>query len=193
MKKFQLLVVLVFLFVGASAQVTIKPAVGLNFTDWSKDVVSGEFKAKAGYQIGASVSFGKKIYIEPGLFFVGKSTEFISSDTEEQQDFKQDLQGLRVPVAIGFNLLGSQSTLVGLRGFGGLSAFVLTGTKGEINKDDLKNASFGAFAGAGVDIWKLFLDLSYEWSLTNIQKDIENIDVGKTRTVFINAGIRINL
>lgn len=193
MKKFKLLVVLVFLFVGASAQVTIKPTVGLNFTDWSKDVVSGEFKAKAGYQIGASVAFGKKIYIEPGLFFVGKSTEFISSDTEEQQDFKQDLQGFRVPVAVGFNLLGSQSTLVGLRGFGGLSAFVLTGTKGEINKDDLKNASFGAFAGAGVDIWKLFLDLSYEWSLTNIQKDIENIDVGKTRTVFINAGIRINL
>jgi hypothetical protein len=193
MNRITLFACLIFLSGSVFSQTTIKPAIGLNFTDWSKNVSTGDFQAKAGYQIGGSVAFGKKIYIEPGLFYVGKSTQFTSSDTETSQDFKQDLQGFRVPVAVGFNLLGSESTLVGLRGFGGLSAFVLTGTKGEINKDDLKNASFGAFAGAGVDIWKLFVDLSYEWSLTNIQKDVSSIDVGKTRTLFINAGIRINL
>ena len=193
MKKYLMLMGTVVLTSTVFAQTTIKPTIGLNFTDWSKDAASGEFKAKAGYQIGGSVAFGKKIYIEPGLFYVGKSTQFYSSDNEEIPDFKQDMQGLRVPVAVGFNLLGSESTLFGLRGFGGLSAFVLTGTKGEINKDDLKNANIGTFAGAGIDIWKIFVDLSYEWSLTNIQKDVSGIDVGKTRTVFINAGLRINL
>jgi hypothetical protein len=38
-----------------------------------------------------------------------------------------------------------------------------------------------------------FLDASYEWSLTNISDNVSNVDVGKTRAIFIQAGIRIKL
>jgi hypothetical protein len=192
MKKILLLASSVLFAAAIQAQTTIKPAAGLNFTDWSNDASTGEFKAKAGWQIGGSVAFGKKIYIEPGVFYVGKSTEFVSSNTNVDE-YKAALNGIRVPVAVGLNLLGNEKTLLSLRGFGGLSGFFVTSTGDDLDEDEIKKSQFGVFAGAGIDVWKLFLDLSYEWSLTDIQKDVSQIDVGQTRSIFINAGIRINL
>jgi len=177
-----------------AAQTTIKPGVGLNFTDFSQDPAGGEFKAKVGWQIGGSVAFGKKFYIEPGLYYVGKSTEFQSSSSGTPTvDEKADINGIRVPLALGLNLIGNEKTLVGLRGFGGLSGFFLTSVSDNLDKDDFEKANFGVFAGLGIDVWKIFLDLSYEWSLTNVQKDVSQIDVGQSRSLYINAGIRINL
>ena len=196
MRKMMLFMGAVLIAGALQAQTTIKPTVGLNFTDWSKDPASGgEFKAKAGWQIGGSVAFGKKFYVEPGLFYVGKSTDFISNGTLNQTDLKADINGIRVPVAVGLNLFGNEKTMFALRGFGGLSGFFVTGLSDDLEpiKDDIAKAQWGVFAGAGIDIWKIFLDLSYEWSVTDIGKDVQNIDVGKTRTIFINAGIRINL
>ena len=106
-------------------------------------------------------------------------------------DFQASLSGIRIPLAVGINVLGSEASTVTVHVFGGPSAFFITGTD-ELNKDSLNTANFGLFAGAGIDFWKLFLDVSYEWSLTNIQKDIDQIDLGKTRTLFITAGIRLN-
>lgn len=174
-----------------NAQVAIKPSVGLNFTDFTKDPTSGEYKAKAGYQIGGSVAFGKKLYIEPGFYWVRKSTEYITESTNED-DMKFDLSGIRIPVSVGFNLIGHEKSIIGLRVFGGASAFLLTSVK-DLDKDDFKTANWGAFAGAGLDIAIVFVEVKQEWSLTNIQKNISQIDVGKSKTLFVNAGVRIPL
>jgi Outer membrane protein beta-barrel domain len=194
MKSLFLTLFSLFTITILAAQTTIKPGVGLNFTDFSQDPVGGEFKAKVGWQIGGSVAFGKKFYIEPGLFYVGKSTEFqtTASGTPTLQE-NADINGIRIPLAVGVNLIGNEKTLVSLRGFGGASAFFLTSVGGDLDKDDFEKSNFGVFAGAGLDFWKLYLDLSYEWSLTNVQKDVSLIDVGKTRSLFITAGLRINL
>lgn len=175
------------------AQTTIKPAIGLNFTDFSKDISDGEFKAKVGWQLGGSVAFGKKFYFEPGIFYTGKSTEFQYSGSGQTYEDKTNINGIRIPVVAGLSLLGNEKTLISLRGFGGLSGFFITSVSDDIDMDELEKANFGLLAGAGLDIWKLFVDLSYEWSLTNIQKDITTFDIGKTRTLYISAGLRINL
>jgi Outer membrane protein beta-barrel domain len=174
------------------AQMTIKPTAGLNFTDWSEDPISAEFKAKVGGQIGGSMMFGKKFYIEPGIFWVGKSTE-LSSTSSTVDDFKYTLSGVRVPVAVGLNLLGNSKSVISLRGFGGFSGFFVTGTGDDIDKDDINTAQWGVFAGAGLDFWIMFIDASYEWSLTDVQKDISNINLGQTRTIYLNTGFRIKL
>jgi hypothetical protein len=185
--------VIVFSIGGTNAQIAIKPAIGVNFTDFSKDPNTGKFKSKPGYQFGGSVAFGKKVYIEPGIFWVKKSTEYVEEGTDPD-NVKFDISGIRIPVAIGFNLLGNEKSLVGLRAFGGASAFILTNAKAEgLSKDDFKNAAFGVFAGAGLDITIVFVEAKYEWSLTNVQKDISQVDIGKSRSVFINAGVRIPL
>lgn len=173
------------------AQIAIKPAVGINLTDFSKDPNTGKYKSKVGYQFGGSVAIGKRVYIEPGFYWVKKTTEFVTENTN-QQDIRYDISGIRVPVTVGFNLLGSEKSIIGLRAFGGASAFMLTNTK-NLDKDDLKSASWGVFAGAGLDLSIIFVEAKYEWSLTNITKDISQVDIGKSRSVFVNAGIRIAL
>lgn len=193
MKSLLLSIFTLFTVSFLSAQTTIKPGVGLNFTDFSENPISGEFKAKTGWQIGGSVAFGKKFYFEPGIFYVGKSTEFSDPTQSGSYEETADLNGIRIPLTVGANLIGNEKTLVSLRGFGGLSGFFLTSVSDNLDKDDFESANFGVYAGAGLDIWKLYLDLSYEWSLTNVGKDVNNIDVGKSRSLFITAGIRINL
>lgn len=191
MKKYIMLGVLTFAWVfNINAQVTIKPSVGLTFTDFSKDSY-GTAKANVGTQLGGSIAFGKKFYFEPGIFWVGKSTEVTSNSTNP--NLNVDMKGIRIPVAIGINLLGNEKSIFSLRGFGGASAFIVTSNAGIPSSYEVKNASFGAFAGAGIDIWKLFIDYSYEWSASNIQTNVSQINFGQTRTMYVNAGLRINL
>lgn len=174
----------------AQAQLVIKPAVGVNFTDLSKNE-GGEFKARTGWQIGGSIVLGeKKFYLEPGIFYVQKSSKF-DSTSSSVEELKFDINGIRIPLTIGYSL-GEETSPVKVRIFGGGSAFIITNTT-KINKDDLKNATWGLYAGAGLDLSMFFLEGSYEWSLTNISDDLDQIDVGKTRTLFIQAGIRIKL
>lgn len=181
----------IFLTVCSFSQnTTIKPGIGFNASDFSQNA-NGTSKAKIGYQIGGSIAFGKKLYFEPGVFYVAKSTEYTSSNSTSPKIDAQ-LSGIRVPVHIGLNVLGSEKTTVALRIFGGGSAFFITSTD-ELNKDSLNTTNWALLAGAGLDFWKLFIDMSYEWSMTDIQKDVSQIDLGKTRTFFFTAGIRINL
>jgi hypothetical protein len=192
MKKTFLIILVCLGLSHVSIGQTIKPTVGINFTD----VVGngdGTASGRTGWQFGASVAFGKKIYVEPGIFYQSKSAEFSSSDNLTQPDLKADLKGIRVPFALGYNLIGNSDSKASLRLFGGPSGFFVIDTGDDINKDDINSTAWGVFAGAGLDIWILFVDVSYEWSVTDIQTSFTNIDFGKTNGLFANAGIRIRL
>ena len=193
MKALVIFCIIVFTsYCSVLAQITIKPTMGVNFTDWSKDQTLGEFESKVGYQFGGTVAIGKKIYFEPGLFFVEKATEFVNSGGGAT-DAVFKLKGIRIPASIGLNLFGSQGGFINLRGFAGASVFLLTKADGSTNitSEEFKDASWAVFAGAGANIAMFFVDLQYEWSLTDITKT--DIDVGKASSIFINAGIRIGL
>ena len=190
MKKIKVLVFLLFSCVIAFAQGTvIKPAIGINFMDFSKDPSTGTVKSQVGWELGGTVMFGKKKwYFEPGIFFVHRSSEYSDSLVN---DMEFNIQGIRIPLGVGVNILQSKS-MVNVRATGGTSVFLLTKIK-DLDLDDFNKAQWGLFAGAGVDISLFFLDLKYEWSLTNLQSDIDDIDIGKSRSLFIDAGVRIRL
>lgn len=190
MKKILFLFSLILVTVMAQAQFAVKPAAGLNFTDFSKNP-AGEVKSQLGYQFGGSVVLGKKAYFEPGIFFLKKSSQYISAiSSNTKVDF--DLSGIRIPLTVGVHLLGDNGSTFGIRGFGGVSAFLLTDIK-DLDKSDFNSASWGAYAGAGVDISLFFVEASYEWSMTNLQKDVTAIDLGKSRSLFVHAGVKFKL
>jgi hypothetical protein len=190
MKKL-LMILLMVCGTGMYAQAQVlKPGIGLNFTDFS--TTSGNASARAGWQVGASMAFGDYLYFEPGLFFVGKSSKYSDPNNPAQDDFKADFSGLRVPVAVGLNILGNTESTVTLRVFGGGSAFILTSVGDELDKDDFKPGSFGVFVGTGLDFSILFIDLAYEWSVTDMS-DVKALDVGKSRGLYAMAGLRFRL
>lgn len=188
MKKILLVVAAFALGISFSmAQTQIKPGVGLNFTN-----VTGEgtdAKGQAGWQLGASVAFGKKFYFEPGVFYQNSSFEYSTVDSGPITDAAY--HGIRIPVAVGLDVLGNADSAFGLRIFGGGSSFIVTGTSDEfLDKDLVESPQWGVFAGAGLDIAIFYIDASYQWSLSNIQKDVSNIDLGNTKGFFLTAGLR---
>lgn len=173
------------------AQLKIKPAIGINFTDFSEDPTSGETSAKVGWQIGGTVLIGDKLYGEGGIFWTYKSNEYNSND--DQISFNTEISGIRIPAMIGYYLLQEEATLIGLRAFGGASVLIVTTVDAfELTKDDFSDASWGVFLGAGLDISMFFVDLKYEWSLTDVSS-VASFDVGKSRSIFVNAGVRLGL
>ncbi len=180
-------VLALIIFKDMHAQLAIKPTIGANFTNFSKKP-DGTYEAQLGYQVGGSVTIGRKLYFEPGIFYTMKSTDVTEISTNDKFSF--DFSGVRIPLTVGLNLLGNTKSFIGLRLLGGVSAFFITST-GDQNKDLFNTASWGLYAGAGFDISIVFIEASYEWSVTNIQKDVSLIDFGQTRTVYINTGVRI--
>jgi len=213
MKKIYLTTAALMLPFIMMAQVALKPAVGFNLTNVSKDPDSGEIKGQAAWQAGASILIGKKFYVEPGVFYVKKSTEYTSiispayarsasynsalsgytaaTAAVSYDEFKSDLTGVRIPVSIGVSLIGNGESFIGVRIFGGGSMFIVTSVDNPVlEKDDFNSPTWGVYAGAGLDIWIFFLDMKYEWSLTDATS-IESFDIGKYRSFYTNAGVRI--
>ena len=190
MKKNYLIVALLTMSTLSMAQVELKPAIGFNITDVSKYPDTGKAKGQAGFQFGASVLIGNKFYVDPGIFWVKKSTQFVEEGTTPTE-LDLDMSGIRIPVTIGYHLLGNEESTAALRILGGASAFFVTSVDAEgTDKDDFNSPAWGVFAGAGLDIWILFVDVKYEWSLTDVAS-VTDFDIGKHKGFFTNAGVRI--
>jgi Outer membrane protein beta-barrel domain len=178
-------------FAGFSQKVVLKPTLGINFTDFSKDPEEGKFTAQPGWQIGGSVAIGRKFFVEPGVFYMQKSTKFTTISTPVTES-NYNISGIRIPVTIGYNLIGNVVGAFNIRVLGGGSVNIITSVnQGE--KSDYTSPTWGVFAGAGVDFLFLFVDLKYEWSLTTVSSSVTNVNIGESRSFFINVGARIPL
>jgi hypothetical protein len=172
------------------AQVELKPTIGVTFTGVSEDPAGGEAKGQVGWHIGGTALFGDKLYGEAGLLYTVKSTEFTAADDVESLEF-DGIKGFRIPAMVGYHLIGREKGLLNLRAFGGLAAFFVTSVDAEgLDTDDFESPTFGVFAGAGIDILIAFVDVKYEWSLTDVTA-VDDFDLGKSRSFYASAGIRI--
>jgi hypothetical protein len=186
------IIVFSFLFLAGNtyAQLEIKPAIGINATNFSEDPVNGETSANVGWQLGGTIKMGDKLYGEGGIFWTYKSTKYEEADTTFT--FNTEISGIRIPALIGYHLLGEGAGTLGLRAFGGASVFIVTQVNAfELTKDDFKKASWGVFLGAGLDFSILFVDVKYEWSLTDVSS-VTDFNVGKSKSLFVNAGVRLS-
>ncbi len=173
------------------AQPILKPAVGFNITDVSKTPGEGNAVGRIGWQAGVSIAYGDGLYGEAGIFFAKKSTEFPANTNG--QEYTSNFEGIRIPLTIGYQIVGNEKSATGLRIFGGTSFLFITDVETlNYTKDDFKSATTGVFTGLGADLLFLFAEAKYEWSLTEISK-VETFDIGKQRSLFVSAGLRFPL
>ncbi len=171
------------------ALLELKPALGITFTNVSRDPAGGSANGQVGYQLGGSALIGERLYFEGGLFLAKKSVEFTSTATSSRK-FETGLTGLRIPVMVGYHLLGHPSEFLSLRVFGGGSLFMVTNVKAPgLTKADFTSPTYGLFAGVGLDLMMFFADLQYEWSLSNYSH-LAALDVGQSRSLYLNAGVK---
>ncbi len=171
------------------SQVTIKPGIGINITNWSKDPGGATTSGNVGWQIGGTVAFGEKLFFEPGLFYVEQSTEV---DVIDSENFKFDnkITSLRIPVNVGYSIIGKEDGMFSLHVFGGPTAsFVLDVKETELlSKDDHKSVNWGVQAGAGINLTMFYLDASYEWGLNEFLEDMD--EKVKLQGFYLTAGIK---
>jgi hypothetical protein len=192
MKRSLLTVALVFgTFMFLQAQFEIKPTFGLNFSRLSNEPEDFNQSARPGFQLGGSIQLGKKLYVEPGIFWVKMSKDLVHVDQTEL-DFDNNISAIRIPVFVGYQIIGGdEENIFGLRVFGGPTGSWITKIEAndtELEKEDFNNFLWGVDVGAGVDVWLLFLDIGHEWGLNQVFKEDPN--EAKNHAWWFNIGMR---
>jgi len=125
-----------------------------------------------------------KSYIQADLLYAEKSIKFEGDGSSE----KTTMKNLEIPVVYGYKLLSSP--LYNVRVFGG---GVYSVTLNKLSKDsvddafkDFDKSNIGYRVGAGVDILKFTVDVSYDGGLNNVSKDFKS----KPNTWFVAVGYK---
>ncbi len=190
MKKAIAIIFLLSFYLSGFSQTVIKPAIGMNFTHLSNDPLSYETTGRIGWQIGGTITFGDKFYLEPGIFWEKNNWNLQNLDPQIPE-FTNDMSALKIPLFIGINVIG-EADEQNFHIMGGPTMRIVTdvdpGTTGK-TKDDFSDFIMGIDIGAGISLGKIFIDAGYEWGLTNIYKD-ETEDI-RSRGFWLNAGFRL--
>lgn len=191
-----ILTITILLFTASLAmgQVALKAFAGTNFSSLSDDPSNTEWTGKAGYQFGAGVAIGDKLYVQPSIVIMRQSRELTITEGQEDLtiDFNQNF--VKIPVVVGYHVLGHERGLAALRIFGGPSALIagtIADGESQIDRDAIKDAQFMLEAGLGVDILFLFAELSYENSFSEYFDSFSGTDA-KHRSVGINVGVHFD-
>ena len=183
MKKIILaLVLFLILATGTSyGQLNIKigPKVGFNASQLHTNLDSISSQFKSGFQFGIFVRLGKKVYLQPELYYTTEGGVFKSNSSSIKQ-WEQNIKlgSLDVPVLIGVSFINSE--LLNVRILAGpLASFIVnkkiseTGVTGPVQDANIKNVNWYIQAGAGVDIWKFTLDVRYQIGLNKMISDVD--------------------
>lgn len=196
MKKHLILFALVLSSAIVFGQFTIGPKVGFNASKLSTnlDTVSSNFKS--GFQIGLFVRIGKKLYVQPELYYTTQGGVFESNLNNWQQ--KVNIGSLDLPLLVGFKMLNAK--VVNLRILAGpMASFVVNksikeagGIDGPIKNADLNSINWAIQAGAGLDVLFMTLDVRYQIGLNNLIKEIGNAAINSKNNVWvISLGFKI--
>lgn len=181
-----------------SAQLAIRPTVGINSVTLTEDLDDGEWRSKLGYQFGIDLQLGNRFYLQPGLFWESHNNIVIPDDTGVRINFRSS--HVRIPLSFGVKLFDKGlDNLINVRLYGGLDAAFRLSTEGNdnlfnLNLEDssLKKAFWGYHAGVGADFLFLFADVGYRWGASRFFK-MESADNGARMNVFFaNAGLKFS-
>ena len=200
MKKNIIISLILLLTITAGySQLELKPAIGMTVASFDSDplfemqgdslVTSG----KVGYQFGASLAIGRKLFVEPGVFYTRLNQEMNPAYTDSA-NFNYNAGFIRIPVNFGFQFIGSTTSFAGLRIFIGPSLLIPTKVSENsypIVKQDVTSPQFDISVGAGLNIWFLFLDVSYGWGLT--PQYVDDPIEAKMQSLYVNLGFRFKL
>ena len=194
-----------------SAQSSFRIQAGINLANvLEKDddgTYSDEYKMNLGFHagFGVDISLSDIISLEPGLLLETKGFKIKDSYAGIDYVAKLNLFYLDVPIMLkgaydfgnGFKIYGAAGPYIGVGLFGNMVAKVDDDKETETvewgsdweDGDMLKRLDYGLGFGAGVEINKLLLGISYDLGLANVSAYTENGTKGKHRVLKFTVGI----
>lgn len=183
---------LISLALVSYAQVEIKGGGGINLAGFSKDLDNYTTDGRIGYQFGAGALIGEKFYVEPSVYWLRVAQYAVLKDDPEEIENLVALNSIRVPVHLGYHIIGGKEEKVfALRVFAGPGFGFLTKVTSDLSdltKDDFKSFNLDIDAGLGIDIWFIFVEAQYSWGMLKVMEEGSD---AKVRGLVANAGFRI--
>ena len=190
MKKIFILLFVLFLSAEVSyGQFVFGLKLGYNASKLSSNVDSLTPSYNSGFHAGAFFRFGKRIYLQPEVYYTFSGGTFQNDVLGTVNDWKQKVSigTLDVPVLVGFKIINSK--IVKWRIFVGPEVSFLVNSKvtnedtGPIKSSDINTVNWYGQAGTGIDILFITFDVRYQFGLNNMINDVTGT-VGSTQTTY---------
>lgn len=191
------IIIIACLFLVASqgqAQFDLGVKVGYSTSKLSTDFDEIKEDIKHNFQFGAFARFGKKLYVQPELFYATNGGTLKSTGTNEKVEIK--LNTIVIPALVGFKIINGEK--LNLRVLAGPTANFIVNEKisgdelfDPIKETDFRNIAWGLDVGAGIDFLILTLDLRYEWGLNDIYKPEGDNQSMKGKIFIISLGVKL--
>ncbi|RXM48973.1 porin family protein [Flavobacterium sp. YO12] len=179
-----LLLTTVFIFGLVSSKINAQSPFPIHIgikggSNYSELPVSDGYKSKyaVGYFGGAMARFDfKRFYIQNEILYSEKSSEIERTTSTGAKNAKW--KSLELPLLIGYKVIDLATLNVRVFG-GGVYSYVLDENFSSLNqlKDSYKKfdkSNIGYQVGAGVEVWKFTIDLTYQGGLNNVSKDFSS-------------------
>ncbi|MBK9175971.1 MAG: outer membrane beta-barrel protein [Flavobacteriales bacterium] len=194
----QILTVAVALFaLSASAQFQVNPQVGVNFQQLTSPDAGVEYKANLGWQLGADLRFGDRLFFQPGAFF-GRSVTAIKSVNSDTLVYEDDLvrTNLRLKAMVGYRLIDTYQ--FDLRFAMGPTYDVLLSVDDRddrigYDEGDFNKGSMNIDAALGFDMGLISVEPSVSFGLSRVFSDNPAVkDIGSKYLVYgLTVGINL--
>ncbi|GAB3331246.1 hypothetical protein GCM10027299_36900 [Larkinella ripae] len=167
--------------------------VGANTTRYRGEDIDGDNPSgRLGYQIGAFVRGGGRLYGQLGVeYFASSSNYFRPGDGSTLQDIsgRIDTKWLQIPVLVGVKLAQSERGISAVRlGIGAEYANRLSGSNSiDIDNDEIKSGTFLGLANLGFDIGPVLIDIMYHHGFSDAIGGFNN---SQRRSLGLNVGFK---
>ncbi len=194
MKNYLFALALLWFAFQAQAQFDLGVKAGYSTSKLSTDFDNIKEDIRHNFQFGAFARLGKRLYLQPELYYASSGGSLQLSGTDEKEEIK--FQNLCIPLLAGFKIINGEKFNV--RIMAGPSANFILSKKfsGDeivqaIDGADFKTTAWGMDIGAGMDFLFLALDLKYEWGLNDIYTAPVNDQTMKSNVFIVSLGIKI--
>ena len=197
MKKTIIFLIVLFAALDNFGQFSFGPKIGYTTSKLSTDIDDVKESAKSNFQIGAFFRFGKKLYLQPEIYYATGGGTLKITGTDAKEEIK--LKCISIPVLVGYKLIDAK--ILNLRVMAGPVANFIMDKNVEssdliqdpLQDSDFKNIAWGMDVGAGVDVFFLSLDLRYEFGLNNIYNPPDGSDIQsiKSNVFVVSLGFKL--
>lgn len=172
---------------------------GLNSTRFrGEEVNSEDFNGRLGYQLGAYLRAGGRIYGQIGAEYLASTSKFYQQGSGTTlTDIRDNIafKSLHIPAYIGIKLLQSDRGISALRLQGGVeysTTLDIDNNEFDFKKDDFRKGVWNGVGNVGIDVGIVSLDLVYHHGFADVWKDGVNPNRpnGQRRIWALNLGLK---
>lgn len=175
MKKPLIAMAAALITTGAAAQFQVNPQAGLIFQNITNPGPGIEYKANVGWQLGADLRIGDRLFVQPGAHFGRSSTAYKAMNSDTLL-FENDLvrTNLKLNALVGYRIIDSYQ--FDLRFMAGPTYDVLLSVDNRddrigYNKGDFRNGSLNFDAALGLDMGLFTVQPGVSFGLSKVFND----------------------